>query len=357
MMAWRGYQIEMDDRPINAAWDAFVQRVGHYQQSSCWAAARATLGWRAMRWVLWRTADAQIVAGVQMMMRPLRWRGVGSWVGYVPYAPVLADDVGQAGVAQLLDAMTQVARRRGIGAVILIPPVAAPHIRMQVAAAGWVLSPVMPAPQATTRIPVQHDQAVLLQRMRAATRYNVRVGARRGLQVRFGDADDLPALYAMLHATSQRKQFGLEPLAYYQQLWAHFAPHGQAWLMLAEYEQQVQAALLHMAWGDTVTYLAGWWAGTQRQLCPNDALHWASVQRAQAAGYRWYDLNGVDRATVQATLRGAEAVSADPVYAFKLGYGGEVQVLPDSYVWLAYGQASYARLNPLLHRLWRGARN
>ncbi|NJL06189.1 MAG: peptidoglycan bridge formation glycyltransferase FemA/FemB family protein [Chloroflexaceae bacterium] len=346
-----GYQLQRDEHQLNPVWDAFVAQHGHYQQSSRWAAARATLGWRAVRAVLWHTNEAQIVAGVQILLRPLARRGVQLWVGYVPYGPVLGATVAPVWGTRLVHAITQLARRYGAWAVLLIPPMDALQLRMQVAAAGWVLSPIMPAPQATTRIPVQFDPAVLLQRMRPATRYNARVGVRRGLQVRAGDAQDVPLLYAMLTATSQRKQFTLEPLGYYQQVWAHFAPHGQAWLMVAEYEQQVQAALLHVAWGDTVTYLAGGWAGTQRHLCPNDALHWASIQRARSAGYRWYDLNGVDRATVQACLRGAAVTSPDPVYAFKLGYGGVVNVLPDSYLWFTYGQACYAPLNLLLQRL------
>ncbi len=345
------YRIRVSTERTDPAWDQLVLAVGTYQQSCAWAIARTTLGWRMGRVVL--EADGQLIGGAQIGLRPLfpaAARCCPLWVGYVPAAPIFVPPVEPEWVQGVLAAIERLAWQMGALAVLLIPPANAPHVRMQVAQSGWRLSLVAPAPLATTCVALDQPPAQLLRRMRKTTRYNVHVGARRGLEVRAGTAADLPTLYALLQATSQRKQFPLEPLTYYQSLWAAFAE--RAWLMLALYQQQPQAALLHVAWGDTVTYLAGGWAGTHPQLCPNDALHWASIQRAQAAGYRWYDLHGIDRATAQARLRGMAVTSPDPVYAFKLGYGGDVRVLPDSYVRVlpSHLHAAYAWFQPWLGR-------
>src|ERR1700736_11702 len=68
-------------------WDEFLQAAPHgtYQQSSAWAEVKATVGWRAMRLILYR--QGAITGGCQLLVRPLPVAGA---VAYVPRGPVMA---------------------------------------------------------------------------------------------------------------------------------------------------------------------------------------------------------------------------------------------------------------------------
>src|SRR5258708_16240042 len=65
-------------------WDKILQEtpLGQFQQSTIWARAKATEGWRVVRLVL--TMDKEILGGFQILWRP-SWRGR---VAYVSKGPV-----------------------------------------------------------------------------------------------------------------------------------------------------------------------------------------------------------------------------------------------------------------------------
>src|SRR5258706_39485 len=58
----------------DSCWDKFLQEtpLGQFQQSTIWARAKASEGWRVVRLVL--TVDEEIVGGFQILWRP-SWRG------------------------------------------------------------------------------------------------------------------------------------------------------------------------------------------------------------------------------------------------------------------------------------------
>ena len=77
----------------------------------------------------------------------------------------------------------------------------------------------------------------------------------------------------------------------------------------------------------------GGWLGEHRDRHPNEALHWAAIQWAKAHGYRYYDFEGIDPAAAELALRGVPLPEPmrQSVARFKLGFGGEVRLLPRSY--------------------------
>ena len=62
-------------------------------------------------------------------------------------------------------------------------------------------------------------------------------------------------------------------------------------------------------------------------------MHWTAIQWAKAAGYRYYNFEGIDADAARAQLAGAplESDLLKSVTRFKLGFGGEVRLLPGVY--------------------------
>lgn len=75
----------------------------------------------------------------------------------------------------------------------------------------------------------------------------------------------------------------------------------------------------------------GGWSGERAGIRPNELLHWHAMRWGREAGYRWYDLEGIDPHTARAVLRGERPEKIDGLTHFKLGFGGEVVTLPGTY--------------------------
>jgi len=101
----------------HSCWDKFLQEtpLGQFQQSTIWARAKATEGWRVVRLVL--TVDEEIVGGFQVLWRP-SWRGR---VAYVSKGPVVL-----AGYPELAESATELLRRLArterFSALVVQPP-------------------------------------------------------------------------------------------------------------------------------------------------------------------------------------------------------------------------------------------
>jgi len=160
--------------------------------------------------------------------------------------------------------------------------------------------------------------------MKEKTRYNIRLGLRKGIVVRAGDQGDLETFHRMLLATGRRKTFRVPSLAYYQDLWRVFAAGGCVKLFLAYAAGKPISGLLAIAFGETVTYWRGGWTGECGHLHPNEAVHWKAIEWAKEQGYRWYDLDGIMPHQVEGSMGRTDT-------AFKLGFGGEQRTLPGAF--------------------------
>jgi lipid II:glycine glycyltransferase (peptidoglycan interpeptide bridge formation enzyme) len=177
----------------------------------------------------------------------------------------------------------------------------------------------------------------ILANMRSKTRKSVRQSQNRGLIVRRGGEDDLPVFYDLFMATADRKGFRDYSRSYFQQLWRFFGPDGHAQLFIAEKDGKPVAAALRLAFGQTVICKKRGWSGQFGELRPNEALEWAAIRWAKDAGYRFYDFEGLPRPIAESVLRG-DGVPHQFLQSpanYKLGYGGDVCILPDSLAYFA----------------------
>ena len=150
-------------------------------------------------------------------------------------------------------------------------------------------------------------------------RRNVRKAQKSGVEVRLGDADDLPAFHEVYVETAERDGFTPRPLSYFQRMWAAMRAEGgddRLRLYLASHEGRLLAATTWVKVGAHVWYSYGASSNEGRQLRPSNAIQWRMIEDAHAAGASVYDLRGITD-----TLD-----SNDPLFGliqFKVGTGGE----------------------------------
>jgi lipid II:glycine glycyltransferase (peptidoglycan interpeptide bridge formation enzyme) len=326
------FVVHFSNEVAEPAWDAFVSALdgGNHMQTGMWAEVKSTRGWGVCRMVARR--NREIAGGAQVLIRRLPVVGA---IGYVPRGPVLAeDDPVLMGI--LLDTLRTLAREQRIHYVLVQPPHGQPRSAALFETRGFRPSVVQAAPSATVLIDLTRSTDELMARMKGKTRYNVRLGLRKGVTVRSGAEPDLAIFHRLLVATGRRNAFPIHPLDYYVAVWRVFEPRGCIKLFVAELNGVPLAALLALTVGNTVTYWRGAWAGEHGALHPNEALHWNAMQWAKQRGFHWYDLDGIEVTQAKGLARqmpGEKLSRADT--SFKLGFGGDYRVSPGASEFIA----------------------
>ncbi|HHB90592.1 MAG TPA: peptidoglycan bridge formation glycyltransferase FemA/FemB family protein [Anaerolineae bacterium] len=308
-----------------AAWDAFVDAHphGHFLQLSGWGRFKAAFGWESVR--VGVVEHNRLVAGAQILLRPLARVPLAPRFAYIPKGPVV--DWSRADLLpSLFEAIHAVARTRRAAMLRMEPErLDSPDLRAQLQSLGFTPSRAI-QPRTTVWVDLTPDEATILKRMKQKWRYNVRLAARKGVVVREGDAHDLDAFIALMQITGSRKAFGVHTPDYYRTFWHLFAPTGRAVLLLAEFEGKPLAAIMVGYTGSRAYYFYGASGNQHRNLMPSHLLQWEAMRWARARGCTKYDLWGVPDAVAD----DPNAAIPDPpegmwgVWRFKRGFGGQV---------------------------------
>ena len=312
----------------DAGWDAFVvQAGGRHAQTAAWARVKAATGWTAERVEVWK--GDTIVAGAQIVSRRLRVIGR---VGYLDGGPVVdaATDTDDAVVDEVVDAVVALCRRSRLRNLIVDPPAEADRLVDRMRMSGFVPSEVKTVLAATLVVDLTRSEAEILAGMRSSTRRNIRKGERAGTVVRRGGRDDLPVIGELFSATARRQGFVAADQDYLNALYDELDPLGQCVVMLAEADGVPVSAMLGIVFGDRIVYKRGGWSGTHGDWRPNEVMHWTAMQWAKHEGLRRYDFDGIEPAVARALVAGTDGPEATHVTRFKLGFGGDVVLLPDS---------------------------
>jgi lipid II:glycine glycyltransferase (peptidoglycan interpeptide bridge formation enzyme) len=341
-----GCRVDVRRHAEDPEWDAFVEQTagGHHAQASLWAQAKAALGWAAARVIV--TQDGRILGGAQVfLVRPLPLVGT---VGYVPRGPLCAaaDDLSTA--ALVLEGLHRLSRASGVRCLVVQPPGNGDTLARRLPAWGfWPSAIGRSQPTATLRLDLAAEPETLLGGMHPQTRYNVRLGLRRGVAVRRATAADVPTFCRLLAATARRQGFAPDSEAYVTELHRRLGPRGWLELFIAEYQGEPVSAALAVCFGDTVFYKRGAWSGRHGSHRPNEAMQWHIIQWARARGYRYYDFEGIDPVVAAAVLRGEPPdLAGRTIDSFKLGFGGQAVLFPGAYGYI---------YNPVLRWAWQRA--
>ncbi|HEU5200527.1 MAG TPA: peptidoglycan bridge formation glycyltransferase FemA/FemB family protein [Ktedonobacterales bacterium] len=332
-------------------WDAFVgsDPHGHLLQSWAWGELKDAFGWRTLRVALWDAEGQHMLAGAQVLCRPLPVLPFS--IAYIPKGPIIdwSDD---ALCRRFFQSLHRLLRARRI-VFLRIDPDLPEHMseikgedgeepaesasaadtdlfgNLYSVAQGSLAAQRLRAlgfrpveesiqPRRTIAVDLTPDEKAISLRQRPKWRYNAGLAARKGVTVRpAATLADLQRWYDLMQVTSERDRFAVHTFAYYQRAWELMKAAGQAELFLAEHQDRLLAGIFVTQVGHEGIYLYGASGNEGRNLMPNHLLQWEAMRWCKARGATLYDLWGV-------------AETEDPndpmagVYRFKRGWGGKM---------------------------------
>ena len=315
-------------------WNTILHQLpaSHILQTWEWGDFKSHYGWQPSHQI-WSSSQNQVFGAALLLKRTL-FRGLGSQpaVLYAPKGPLL--DWGDTSLReQVLVSLSQIALKRGAIFIKIDPDVRlgsgipgeltylaeqqGEQVVDHLQSSGWCFSQDQIQFRNTMLINLKRTEEELLGSMKQKTRYNIRLAAKRGVEVRTGTLLDLPELYSMYAETSLRDGFVIRSADYYLNLWKLFIQASLAEPLIAEVDGRVVAGLILFHFGGRAWYLYGMSRDLERDKMPNYLLQWEAIRRAQAWGCDIYDLWGVpDEFSEQDPMWG--------VYRFKEGLGGQV---------------------------------
>ena len=171
----------------------------------------------------------------------------------------------------------------------------------------------------------------------AKHRYNTRLARKRGVVVRRGTKEDIPAFHALMRQTGRRDYFRIRPLSYFHRLLEALGEaHGV--LLLAYEGDRPVAGLIGSLYAGMGLYLYGASGDAGRQAMPAYLLQWEMMRLLLARGAHTYDMRGVPGTDDEKNpLYG--------LYRFKKGFGGARFETIGEMQWV---------FHPVLHRVMNG---
>jgi vancomycin resistance protein VanK len=177
-------------------------------------------------------------------------------------------------------------------------------------------------PQYTFAIPLAgRDEEDVLRGMNQQWRRNIKKADKSGVVVTAVDGTDVAALerfHTLYVETAARDHFTPRPLAYFRQMLDAMTAESpeRVRLFLATHEDELVAATIYVRVGSHTWYLYGASSTAKRDVRGSNAVQWAMLREAMAAGADTYDLRGI-----------TSTLDADDSHAgliqFKVGTGGE----------------------------------
>ena len=343
-----------------AAWDALAVRsdLGEAFQSYAWGELKRGLGWTPLRYIV--EYGGRQVAAVFVQERPLLRRLPGPLgrlrLHYAPRGPVLLEATPEAALAALAG-IGRLARARkaitvtvdpaweegGDLAAMLEPAGFRPAAReIQVSRTAMIVA-------------LQPTEAAQKARLGHTTTYDVNKARKVGVSVERVDMTDPAArepameqFFEMYAATGRREGFLVRDRDYELEQWRRLGEAGVAslWLAGVDGERQTGAVLLRSG-SRLVYYIAGSRDDADlHRTRANHLLQWEIIRWAAEAGFRTYDMGGVDSHTAPG-LPTDESHPLWNLYLFKRRFGASGTVMTR-----AYEYAPRASLGAL----WRLAR-
>jgi lipid II:glycine glycyltransferase (peptidoglycan interpeptide bridge formation enzyme) len=262
----------------------------HLLQSWGWGGLQAGAGWEVERL---RVA----VDGESVPLPLTALRGGAGAPGlpprlYVPKGPACPpgnERVWAAAVA----ALSGLAERRGAAAVTVEPPCWYDERPLLAASLGLAWQPA-PAtqPAHTAVVDLRGGEEAVLARMKPKGRYNARLAARKGVEIRTATsaAEGAAELARLCAATARRQGINLPGAAYFRRA-LECLPSARVHLACVAGEAVSGVLVAHFA--GEMLYLYGGSTTAHRERQPSSLLHLHVIREAIAAGCDRYDLWGI----------------------------------------------------------------
>jgi lipid II:glycine glycyltransferase (peptidoglycan interpeptide bridge formation enzyme) len=332
-----------------AAWNRFVESATYraFPQLWEWGELRAAAGWRPVRIAIGGSRDSPL-AGAQLLLRPIPVLG---WhLAYIPRGPI--GELDDADLRRtLVSALRSLGREERI-ATIRADPEARPEEPYGAAmlAAPWrAAERVQPA--ATRIIDLTIGADALRAGMKRKHRQYVNKAERSGVEIERLHADspaelmgpalaDFNRIYA---GTADRAGFVARAPAYYERVWATFAPTGRVRLAFAVVAGERVATIFHFLCGDRAVETYGGMTDPGAESRANYLLKWSAIDDFARQGLRTYDMWGLATGGIRQFKEGFGGAEISYVGARDLALRAPVDALLRLAI-PAYGVAQRARL-------------
>lgn len=154
----------------------------------------------------------------------------------------------------------------------------------------------------------------LLAEFHSKTRYNIRLAARKGIEVHSSrELDDLKAFYETHVIMSERQGITYRPYEYFERVLEAYGEHAR--VFIASFEGEVLAGALCLSYGNTTWYMYGGSNNLHRNKMPNYLMQWEMIRWGVSQGKTYYDFGGI-----------FEIEETDGLYRFKRGFVGNDNV-------------------------------
>jgi peptidoglycan pentaglycine glycine transferase (the first glycine) len=340
-----------------AEWDGWLRDSpggGHVLQSYEWGEFKRRLGWKPVRLVLERNGEV-VGLGQFLAYNTAPVPGVLMYCAKGPWLPW--DD--EEAVRAFFEGVRSVARREGAHTVKIEPEV--PEQRKDVKAlleeVGFRKARYDLNLKTTLIVDLSLPEEAVLARMKSKTRYNVRLAARKDVEVVEPEFEEgWETFYEWMKATSERKEDYVlrRSRDYLHAVMRAMHDAGQGRLFFAEHEGTPLAGMYVFAFGEKYWYMYGASSNEKRNLKPNYLLQWEVMRWARRRGLTRYDMVGVPKSEDL-----DESSSLWSVYKFKEGFGGEISDSLGCYdlpVKRIHAAAWY-KLEPVYYRLYYKLKN
>lgn len=172
-------------------------------------------------------------------------------------------------------------------------------------------------------------------------RYNIRLGAKKGLVVQTDcTRDDLQTFHDIYKVTAARDGFTGYSLSYFQKLWDELVEKNLAKLFLVRHEDRVLSGAISFLLPPQCWYVFGASSNEGRNLMPNHSMQWAMMQWAKENNCTTYDFRGVHDVRQDPNyeqfggdLQKALMESSDGLVRFKAGFNSRLVEYIGEYDW------------------------
>ncbi len=340
-------------RITRVEWDGWLRDSpggGHVLQSYEWGEFKRTSGWKPVRLVLERDGT---VVGLAQFLAYDTGPFVPGALWYCTKGPWLPWDDEEA-VRAFFEGVREVARREGAHTVKIEPEVLEERqdAKALLEGIGFRKARYDLNLKTTLVVDLSLSEEELLARMKAKTRYNVRLAARKGVEVVEPEFEEgWETFYEWMEATSERKEDYVlrRSRDYLYDVMRSMDDAGQGRLFFAEHEGTPLAGMYVFTFGEKYWYMYGASSDEKRNLKPNYVLQWEVMRWAKERGLTHYDMVGVPKSEQL-----NESSSLWNVYKFKEGFGGEISDSPGCYDLPVerLRAAAWYRLEPTYYRLY-----
>lgn len=311
-----------------------------FLQTPFWTGFKALHEWKALYFL-----DERGVL-LSVLVRPLS--RIAS-IAYIPLGPALAtnDPAEQGRILSDYSAALKTYLPSNTMFVRFDPPwetrtqnAASGSEEIEAEAAAEKFPPLIPKPAVRAPAAIQPPDTVmlnltlapetLLSQMKQKWRYNVKLGEKKGVTIRFlegesGATEGLDFFYELYLETAKRDGIAIHSKNYYAELIKRAASYHpcvfdkpvSVRVYIAEHEGSSLASIITLFCGEEAVYLYGASSNEKRNLMPAYSLQWRAIQDAASFGCRTYDFYGIPPTN-------------DPghpmhgLYRFKTGFGGEI---------------------------------